>query len=193
MLVLFHNQTNLDPAGYAAGSNDQRMERLMAHNHNHSHNNHGFTLIELVVVIAILGILAVTIAAIWPKLPIKTAAQAELLANDIRYTQNLAMAKSERHALVITSTKSYQITNSTGAVITMPSGNSMTIFGTGIAFGTITNLPNNIIVFDSRGTPYIDNTSPGTALNAAAVISLTSNDGASTITISPKTGWIATS
>lgn len=160
---------------------------------NNKLNHNGFTLIELVMTITIIVILAAAIFVVWPSFPIKTTAQAGLLASDIRYTQNLAMAKAERHRLVITSSNSYQITNSAGAAITLPSGNSMVVLGGGISFGAITNLPNNLIAFDSRGIPYVDTSSPGTALSTTATITLAGNGSTNTISIYPATGWVISS
>jgi len=153
----------------------------------------GFTVIELVIVLVVAGVIATVISVRWPGFSINLNAQAELLADDIRYTQNLAMTKAQRHRLVKTSANSYQIADSTGAVVVMPSGASSVTFGSGISFGSITNLPNNLIGFNSQGAPYVDTGTPGTALSTVATIALTSSSGTSIVSIYPETGWVVTS
>jgi prepilin-type N-terminal cleavage/methylation domain-containing protein len=153
-------------------------------------DNVGFTLIELVITLAIVGFVTAILLLSWPRFTIKLDAQAGLLADDIRYVQNLSMAKDERYRWVKVSSNSYQITNSSGTAVTLPSGNTTVTFNTGISFGTITNLPNNLIVFNSKGIPYTDTGNPGTLLNATAAITLTASGASKTVYISPETGWV---
>ena len=77
--------------------------------------NRGFTLIELVMVIVLLGILAVFVA---PRLPDVTSTNAaaftDKLQADIRYTQNLAMTGNLRGRVTFTP-GSYSITSGSAA------------------------------------------------------------------------------
>lgn len=153
-------------------------------------NHRGFTLIELAITLGIIGIVAAVLFVTWPSFKVNLDAEATLLADDIRYAQNLSVSRSERYRIVKTSANSYQITNSSGVAVVLPSGSSTTTLGSGISFGTITNLPNNLIVFDSKGVPYTDTSSPGTALGATATINLTGSGNTKTISIAPETGWV---
>src|SRR5688500_2844705 len=123
----------------------------------------GFTLIELISVVVIIGALSTAVFIKWPSFSINVPAQAAQLANDLRYTQSLSLSQGQRFRLVISSATTYQILNSSGVAILNASGNTTTTLGTGISFGTLTNLPNNLVAFDSRGVPYSDSGLPGTA------------------------------
>jgi prepilin-type N-terminal cleavage/methylation domain-containing protein len=152
----------------------------------------GFTLIELVLVIFIIGILAVFASAQWPGTTINIDAQASQIANDIRYTQALSMTKGQRYRWVRSSSTTYQILDSTGNPIILTMGSTTATLGSGITFGTIANLPNNLVVFDALGVPYVDTGSPGTALTATATIQLVTTNSTETISITPETGRVST-
>jgi type II secretory pathway pseudopilin PulG len=153
-------------------------------------NLRGFTLIDLTITILIIGIIATLLSLNWPSFTVNLTAQAELLADDLRYTQSLSMARGERFRLVKLSSNTYQITNSTGTVVAMPYGKTTATFGRGISFGAITNLPNNLIAFNSKGIPYIDTASPGTLLSATATITLTGGGLNQIVAIYPNTGRV---
>lgn len=150
----------------------------------------GFTLVELVTVIILLGIISTVVMIQWPGSTINLGAQAAQLAGDIRYTQALSMTKAQRYRLVIVSSTTYQITNSSGTAILNASGATTTTLNTGITFGTLANLPNSLIAFDTLGTPYVDTASPGTALASTASIPLVAGSKTATVTIAPQTGRV---
>src|SRR5687767_8595075 len=122
----------------------------------------GFTLMELIIVLSIIGILATTVVLKWPTGSINPAIQAAQLANDIQYTQALAMNKGERFYLISLTNTTYAIRNSAGTTVTLGMGNTIVTLNAGITFGSFSGLPNNLIAFDSSGTPYTDTASPGT-------------------------------
>lgn len=155
------------------------------------HKTHGFSLIELVMVIAIISILAVIPFFNMPGPTLSLAAQAQKLANDIRYTQSFSMTKGQRYRLVITTgTSSYQILDTAGTAVRFASGSTTTTLNSGISFGTLTNLPNSLIAFDGEGTPYTTTGSPGTALTANAIIPLTSSGSTTNVIITPISGAV---
>jgi len=146
----------------------------------------GFTLLELVIVIIVLAILAATISPMWPYKTINLNIQARALVSDIRYTQNLAVTRGVRYYLTLTSSTTYRILDLNGGNIT-----NYTL-GSGITFGTLTNLPNSLIAFDGQGTPYSNTTIPGTPLAANATIRLNASDGSNTtVTITQITGQVS--
>ncbi len=158
--------------------------------------NTAFTLIELIIVFAIAAILAAVVVARAPGTKPNLNSVAQQLASDIRYTQSLAMSRAQSYQLILSAT-SYQIQTSSGTVVTnettgqntMPMPTQPNYYAVTITLPP-TNLPNNIISFDSSGTPYTDAATTVT-LNSAAVITLTSGTNTSTVTIQPQTGRVS--
>lgn len=152
----------------------------------------GFSLIELVIVTIIASILAVFVLPLWTGSTVNVAGQADQLAADIMYTQSLALTTGQRYYLSRASATTYQIKNSAGTAIAYPGTNLTTItLKSGVSFGSFVNLPNNLIAFDGKGSPYTTSTSPGTALASTAQIPLTaSGTTTKTILIYPGTGVV---
>lgn len=158
------------------------------------HHIKGFTLFEVVMVVLIMSVLAVVTFVRWPGYSLNVGAQAQQLASDIRYTQALSMSTGQRYYLQITTgSRLYQIKNEAGTAITLPNGANSVTLGTGISFGTLTNLPSSLIAFDGVGTPYVTTGSPGTALSATATIPLVSSSLTQTVSISAGTGRVIVS
>lgn len=155
---------------------------------NGIHEQQGFTLIELVCVIIILSILNVGIFISWPRTQINVGAQAQQIANDIRFTQSLSMTKGQEYRWVITSSNTYQILNSSGAAVLNPMGSTTTTLNNDLSFGTLTNLPQSMLVFNEDGTPYTDTS--GTALSTTASIPITGGGNTATISVTPQTGRV---
>ena len=153
------------------------------------HKTQGFSLIEVIMVIAVISILAVIPFFSLPSASINLDGQAQQLANDIRYTQSLSMTKAQRYRLVI-GAGSYQILNTAGTAVQFASGNTTVTLNSGISFGTLTNLPNSLIAFDGNGIPYTTTGTPGTALAANATIPLQQSGSTKTVVITPLTGKV---
>ncbi len=150
----------------------------------------GFTLVELVITLIILSILATTAYIQWPGATLTLSSAANKLAADLRYTQSLSMSANQRYRLVKTSANTYQIVNSSGTAVILPSGASAVSLGSNIAFSSLTNIPNNLIAFDGRGVPYTDTGPPGTALATTAVFTLSGGGETMTVSITPQTGRV---
>lgn len=153
----------------------------------------GFSVLELILVIAIMGILAFVAIPRWSHNKILVEFEARRVLNDIRFAQAMSMASGQRYRWVRTSSTSYQITNEAGSAVMMPSGGTSLTLTSGVSFGSFTNLPSNLVAFDSRGRPYTTSTYPGTALASSATIPLTGAGQTATITITPTTGYGALS
>jgi Tfp pilus assembly protein FimT len=151
----------------------------------------GFTLMELVVIILLLGILTFTaIPRFLDKGAIDVSVMAEQLANDIRYTQSLAMTSGQRNRINLTAT-TYQITTSSGGLLTHPvtGGTGPIVLGGVTLSGWSPPLTMDYVAFDGRGVPYSLVTS-STGLATNATITLSGGGRARNIVISPETGRV---
>jgi len=158
----------------------------------------GFTLIELIMVLTVVGVLAFIA---WPRLSQNTlelSSQAEQVASDIRYAQSLSMTRGAtlgsqgRYCIAFTTT-GYQFRQNANSYGT-PCSIAVTHPATGLAAAIVlsgstavstTNLtsPGNYIEFDTRGQP----TSFVAAATDATVV-LSATGGPRTVVISPVTG-----
>lgn len=150
---------------------------------------HGFSLIELLVVMMLMTIVGMFAYMAWPKDDFDVSAQAESLASDIRYTQALSIAKNERYRVDFTNPAQYQILNSAGSFVLIPSvGATVMPFKTGITH----NSTINYLVFDGHGTPYSSTTSSGsgTVLTGDLVIVISGTLSTKQILVVSETGGV---
>lgn len=150
-------------------------------------NRNGFTLIELVMVLVLLGIIAVFVA---PRLPDVTTTKAgaftDKLRADIRYAQNLAMTRNARFRVHFNAApapaQGYAVTDSLNNIVPDPAGggNLSIDLTTGDYTGiTITPPAVNPIQFDSLGR-----------LTSGAADSVTVNPSGDIINIADQTGAV---
>ena len=161
----------------------------------------GFSLIELIVVMAVLGILAAVFIPRSNNDAIILSTQAEQLAADIRYVQSLAMAQGwsgvssvtrRPFSLSFTAT-AYSLADGYSAVVPHPSGTPSPMpFAGGVSVSLpASGLPNNLVSFNGLGKPYADFSAVSTPLAATATITLVGSAGATrTIQIFPETGMV---
>lgn len=158
--------------------------------------NRGFTLIELIVVLTIVGVLAFVA---WPRLSQNTlelSSQAEQVASDIRYAQSMSMTRGAalgaqgRYCIFFTAT-GYQLRHNnndytktcTVAVNHPATGSSAAIVLSGSTAVSTTNLTTNFLEFDTKGQP-----TTFTAAGTDATVVLAATGGPRTVVISPVTG-----
>ena len=158
----------------------------------------GFTLIELVMVLAVVAIISAIAVSRMSSDPLVISTQAEQLANDIRYVQSLAMtqaataAPQARYRINFVSTSTYTITRADGTPMPHPltGSTAATALGSGV---TMTlppvGLGNSLIGFDGRGIPYTD-AAVSAALGATATITLTKDAVTRSVTVAPETGLV---
>lgn len=148
----------------------------------------GFSIVELVVIIVLVGLLAFTAIPRMAGPSLALDAQAEQLAADIRYTQSLAMTRGDRFRINLTAA-SYQVTDSAGMNPQIHPGTSSTNPVLLKSVSLSGPLINNYLAFDGRGIPYtVYNSSTGMA--ASATITLTGGSATRTVVISPETGRV---
>ncbi|MEO5340943.1 MAG: prepilin-type N-terminal cleavage/methylation domain-containing protein [Magnetococcus sp. MYC-9] len=76
----------------------------------------GFSLLELLMVLMLIGIVLLFAAPQWPE-PLLLEAQAQRLAQDIRYTQALTMNRDQRHTIFRLAANRYTIVDANGTPI----------------------------------------------------------------------------
>lgn len=164
----------------------------------HNARMRGFTLIELVVVLLLVGILAIFAVPRMSQNTIELSGQAEQVARDVRYAQTLSMTRGAalgsqgRYCIFFTAT-GYQLRNNANSYATPCStavnhpatGSTAAIVLSGSTAVSTANLTGGYAEFDTKGQP-----TSFTAPAANATITLTATGGPRTVVISPVTGKV---
>lgn len=152
----------------------------------------GFTLLELVVVIILLGILSAVAATRWSATDATAGYQADLLARNIRHMQMLAMTWGQSLRLSLVSTTGYSASCVSGSATAPCNGtNPITDPVTGDPFSVV--LSNNVTIsgatldVDSLGRPK----SAGVLLTASQAFTLTAGAQTWSVTVQPVTGFVS--
>ena len=147
----------------------------------------GFSLPELIAVIAIIAILGVSAMAKWSGSSINLAAQADKVASDIRYIQGFSTSHGQRYRINFSATR-YGFTNLAGTTpLAHPVTNAAEVE---LEQGTSLASTVSFIAFSGVGAPYVTATLPGTALTTDAIITLTADGKTRTVRVSPETGRV---
>ena len=157
----------------------------------------GFTLVELIVVLVLLGILAAVFIPRSGNDAIILSTQAEQFAADIRYVQSLAMTQgwsgvnARRYRINFTAT-TYNFTDVSGVAVAHAGGTSGSVaFSGGVSISPFpaTGLANNLVSFDGIGAPYTD-ASANTLLASTGAITLVRGGTSRTVQIFAGTGMV---
>jgi len=154
--------------------------------------NVGFTLIEIIIVVVILAIAAMTAIPLMSSAgSVQIRSAANMIAADLEYARSMAISRGQNYSIVFDdSTESYNIKDQSDTVIPHPvkKGFPYTIDFqndsrlnkvniTGVNFNSTDS-----VTFDCLGSP--DN---------GGTISLNANGATATITVEPVTGYISIS
>lgn len=141
----------------------------------------GFTLLELVAVLLLLGILSTSLFLRWSPGASTLSAQAEQLARTLRHAQSLALAQGRSLRFAVQSATAYAITDG-AATITDPQG--------AVQAYTLANgvtLAGNNLDFDSLGRP-ID--AANNLIATAQSWTLSAAGATANVSASPLTGFV---
>lgn len=154
----------------------------------------GFTMIELIMVMVILGALVAVTATRWNATDATAGYQADLMARNIRHMQMLAMSWGQSLRLSVSAGTTYSVTCITAsATVPCTAGGSVIDPATGNAFSE--TLANNVtlagatIDIDSLGRPV----SGGALLTVNRVYTLTAGAQTWSVTVAPLTGFTTVS
>ena len=143
----------------------------------------GFTLIELIMVLTIVGILAVYVSSSTTTVSMASYSGAEELAQAIRYAQQEAMNNTAAAGIGIT----IAANGFTFVGVASPVSTWRLSIPNGVQYSVLIN-PTGTITFDNRGVPTC-----GGGLACAAgsqVITVTADGVSDTLTIEPFTGLV---
>jgi MSHA pilin protein MshC len=148
-------------------------------------NNHGFTWIELIVVMVILGIISAFVAGSLMSSDTELAARTEVIKTHLRYAQSRSM-NSNTIWYIQLSSNSYSLYKKGDAVPKLlPGGDSPTITlpgGMSISSGTVS--------FDEWGKPFTDIADPPTAQGTDRTLTVSDSSGSRDIIVTKNTGFI---
>ncbi|MEJ6641933.1 MAG: type II secretion system protein [Akkermansiaceae bacterium] len=161
------------------------MTNLKPHNEQ---GRNGFTLIEVVGTLVLLGIVAVGVVSGLPGSNVRLVTEVDRVSAHLRYAQIRAQADIYQWRLVFADTTTYQI----GPVVVPGEGFTPGIVpGSGALQGTlsggVTATAGTVIHFDSWGRPSSD---AGALLDSNQTITLTDGIGSQSIIILAGTGLI---
>ena len=142
----------------------------------------GFTLVELVTVLILLGILASSLYLRGSPSSATLNAQADQLARTLRHAQSLSLSQGRSLTLDVQGTTGYVVSNG-GATITDPQG----VVQTYSLVNGVT-LAGNDIDFDSLGRP-IDATN--NLITAAQTWTLSADGSTASVRVEPLTGFVS--
>lgn len=150
----------------------------------------GFTMLEILMTMIIIVTLAMSVGIKWPT-STNVIGQLKSLTSDIRFMQRLAiLGVGNGFRVNFPNTTQYSLSRANGTPYLHPATQSALVtLPSGMVFSNITNLPNNLIAFDNRGTPFVDS-ALSIPLTVDATISITQSGVTKSLIITPETGLV---
>jgi len=151
----------------------------------HLKKNHGFTMLEVIAVLLVIGILtAVAVARVFSTDPYTLKSQTDVIKSHLRYAQARAMNTNSVWGINFPSSTTYSLFRNgvTADKVALPGADLDTVTlpsGVTVSMGTVS--------FNNWGSPYANETATGTSANIT--ITVTCN-GTESIFITKNTGYI---
>ena len=165
----------------------------------HLHTQLGFTLVELVVVLMLIGILGAVAGARFFSLGDYQARRyADQLQAALRHAQLVAIATRERVQVTVdtvapTALIAADCTAAGGTAVRSPSGSGPlmpTPAGSSIGLTVAGQTLPLALCFNGLGQPFLANSAQGTAITTALVFTISGGSDNLTFQIEPETGFI---
>ncbi len=160
----------------------------------------GFTLIELITVIVILGILSAVVATNTGTLSGSELARMSEVRSQIRFLQLRALKTGSVYGFACDGTNYWAFAwnstspASTAARLSLPGETSslISLAGKGMTMTLAIAPVSTYFYFDGFGIPYTSYTSASvnTKLAAPATLAITAGGGSGTLTLTPETGYV---
>ena len=157
-------------------------------------NNHGFTLVEITVVVILIGIIAAAVFARSISIDqINIVGEVDKIRNHIRYAQSMAMKRNEEWVISCDATQ-YWLSDDIIALnpVILPGAASdrISLADLGVSMNAFT------VYFDPLGIPYHsytdeDTNTPVTPGNPS-IITISAGSESRTLSVTPHTGWVTT-
>ena len=157
-------------------------------------NNHGFTLVEITVVVILIGIIAAAVFARSISIDqINIVGEVDKIRNHIRYAQSMAMKRNDVWVISCDATQYWLSDNIiTLNPVALPGATSdrISLADLGVSMNAFA------VYFDPLGIPYHsytdeDNNTPVTPGNPRNIV-ISAGSESRTLTVTPQTGWVST-
>jgi prepilin-type N-terminal cleavage/methylation domain-containing protein len=174
----------------------------MCRNSNTRIVRHGFTMIELLIVMAILAIAAAIVVPMASSAgSMQLRAAVNIVAADLEYAKSLSISRGQKYAVIFDkTTESYRVTDETGTTISHPVKkgfpfvvdfrNDGRLAGVDIVDVSFDGLA--AVSFDSLGSPYHGTGGSAASLNSG-VITVRAGGLTRTVNVEAVTGYITVS
>jgi len=158
----------------------------MAYRKNKKNHQNGFTLIEVIAVLVIIGVVAaVVVSRMISPSSFGLVSEADILKGHLRYAQYRAMSHTETWGIQFTTNGYSLLYNKAATTSKLPNEDSSThTFSSGI---TISTGAGTAVHFNEWGNPVDDS---GNLLTAGKLIVLSDGSTSRTVTITQNTGFI---